>query len=205
MQMASENRTYELFWRQAGRWLAAGAPDFVSVPPVAGLAPGDSSHLSVDVRDEAFRAVRDAQVSIQVTFPGGETRNVAAALTDPGIGRYSAQLQFTETGVYKVGARAKRGTDTIGTAQRSILVGAADLEMSDPRLNEDVLRRVSQASGGRYLNASDELGHLLELVSSASPAGAPRVQELWQNIWMFTAIMAVLAAEWLVRRRWGLR
>ena len=45
MQMPSEDRTFELFWRQAVRWLAASSPDAVSVAPVSGVAPGDAAEI----------------------------------------------------------------------------------------------------------------------------------------------------------------
>lgn len=206
MQMASENRTYELFWRQAGRWLAAGAPDRVTLAPPMGFAPGDTGALSVDVRDEAFAVVRDAQVTMRVMLPGGETRDVHTTLSDAGTGRYSSEMRFDQPGVYRMTAEARRGDATLGSAQRWLLVGAADVEMADPRLNEDVLRRVSQASGGRYLSRADEIARLPSLLAAAEKEPpAPRVQELWHNIWIFTGVMMLLAAEWMLRRKWGLR
>jgi hypothetical protein len=206
MQMASDNRTYELFWRQAARWLATAAPDQVSISPVTGLAPGDTASIGVGVQDETFGVVRDAQVTMRAVLPGGESRDLHTTLSDAGAGRYSGQLRFDRAGVYRVTAEAKRGDMVVGSAQRWILVGAADREMSDPRLNEDVLRRVSQASGGRYLRDAGEIGRLSDLlVANQTEPPTPQVQELWHNIWIFNAVIVLLAVEWLVRRRWGLR
>jgi hypothetical protein len=86
-----------------------------------------------------------------------------------------------------------------------MLVGGADPEMTDPRLNQRVLQRVALASGGRVL----EPGRTAELMNdlrAGLPAAALRVRrDLWHSGWSFAAIIMLLAVEWLTRRRWGLR
>lgn len=206
MQLPSDNRTFELFWRQAARWLATAAPDQVTIAPMAGLAPGEVAAIAVDVRDEAFEWVRDAEVTLRASLPGGETRVLNASLTDGGSGRYSAQLRADRPGIYRVTADARQGNTVVGTADRWFLVGAADQEMADPRLNVDVLRRVSQASGGRYFAAADEVDGLASvLAANQREPMVARVEDLWHNIWIFTVVMLLLAMEWMLRRRWGLR
>ena len=205
MRLPSTDRTYELFWRHAARWLSAASPNPVSIAPVTGLVPGESGTLSVDVRDAEFAAVPDARVQMRVTVPGGETREVRVALADRRPGRYSGELLFDQPGIYRVAVEARRGTTVLGAAERWALVGGADTEMADPRLNEDVLRRLARASGGRYVSARDaaDIPSLLE--SQATDPGAPRLQELWHQGWIFAAAMMLLAVEWFLRRHWGLR
>ena len=205
MRMPSTDRTYELFWRHAARWLAAPSPDPVSIPPVSGLAPREAGTLSVDVRDDEFAAVADAQVQMRVTVPGGETRDLRVALADARAGRYSGEFVFDQPGIYRVAVEARRGTTVLGSSERWALVGGADTEMADPRLNEDVLRRVARASGGRYVPARDasEIPSLLE--SQAADPGTPRLQELWHQSWIFAAAIMLLGVEWFLRRHWGLR
>jgi uncharacterized membrane protein len=205
MHMPSEDRTYELFWRQAVRWVGAGAPDRVTVAAPSALIPGNTAAIAVDVRNEAFAPVTDAQVSLKVTMPGGAVRDLRATAVDPQSGRYSADLRFDEPGVYRVSASAQVGAARATNAERWLLAGGADLEMADPRLNEAVLQRIATASGGRYL-AADQTSELPSLFASVAPeASAPQLQELWHNVWIFFAVMVLLAAEWVVRRRWGLR
>jgi uncharacterized membrane protein len=205
MRLPSSDRTYELFWRHAARWLSAPSPNPISIPAVTGLAPGESSALNVDVRDDEFQAVPDARVQMRVTVPGGETRDVRVALTDPRLGRYTGELMFEQPGIYRVAVEARRGTTVLGSSERWTLVGGADTEMADPRLNEDVLRRVARASGGRYVPARDagEIPSLLE--SQAAGPGTPRLQDLWHQGWIFAAAIMLLGVEWFLRRHWGLR
>jgi uncharacterized membrane protein len=205
MQLPSSDRTHELFWRQVARWLSAATPDHVSAAALAPILPGATEALSVEVRDKGFEPVRNANVTMQVSLPGGEVRDLKPTLADAKTGRYTAQTRFEQPGVYRIVSEARRGSDVLGTSRQWVLAGAADLELADPRLNEDVLRRVSRASGGRYLEVQDlsSLPSLLAL--STDDSAPPQLQELWHNIWIFMAVVILLGAEWLLRRQWGLR
>ena len=205
MQMPAADRTYELFWRQAARWVGAGAPDRVSIAAPAGLVPGSTAAIGVDVRAGAYAPITDADVSLKVTLPGGAVRELRAAASDPQTGRYTADMRFDEAGLYRLSASAQERQSRARNADRWVLVGGADLEMADPRLNEQVLQRIAAASGGQYL-AADRISELSSLLRSVEPEpSAPQLQELWHNVWIFAAVMALLSAEWVLRRRWGLR
>lgn len=205
MRLPSEDRTHELFWRQAVRWVSAAAPDPVTVASLAPMAPGDGAAVAVDVRNEEFAPIADAEVRLTVTRPGGATQEVQARLTDAQTGRYAGDLRFDQSGVYRISAGASRGGQPLGRAVRAVLVGGADLEMADPRLNEEVLRRLAIASGGGYVAADEAAGLPALLAAAAGQPSAPRLEELWHNAWIFVGVILLLGAEWVLRRRWGLR
>jgi uncharacterized membrane protein len=203
MRPAADN-TFELAWRQMTRWLASGAGDAVEIAPASVTLPGTSETLSVLVRNEEFRPIGDAEVVLRVKEPGGQERSVAAALSDPKEGRYSVAVRFDQAGVYDIAADVKRGTQALGTTARPLLVGGADLEMAEPRLNAAVLRRISETSGGAYLPASDA-AKLPPLIRSADTEPPPmEMRDLWDNAWTLAMIIALLAAEWVLRRQSGL-
>jgi uncharacterized membrane protein len=205
MHMPSGDRTYEMFWRQAARWLSAGSPDPVAIAPADPLTPGETATLSVDVRDATFAGVADAIVSMRVALPGGDMREVRTAVTDARTGRYIGELAVEQPGIYRVSVEARRGTTVLGSAERWMLVGGVDREMADPRLNEDVLRRVARASGGRYLAARDAAAVPSLLTERHANPAQPRLQEMWHQRWIFVLAVMLLSAEWWLRRRWGLR
>ena len=118
---------------------------------------------------------------------------------------YRTAFWFERAGVYRITAEARSGKTLLGSAERWALVGGADMEMSDPRLNEEVLRRLSRTSGGEYFTVETASRLPSRLSPAAVSAAPPRVQELWQTPWLIAAIIALLAAEWALRRQWGLR
>jgi len=120
-------------------------------------------------------------------------------------GRYLARFNADRPGVYRLNVEARRGTTTLGQAAASLLVGGADVEMSDPRLNIQVLQRLAFASGGRMIANGGESA-LLDTLRARVPAARLAVtRDLWHNVWSFAAIAGLLGAEWILRRRWGLR
>ena len=156
------------------------------------------------VRDHDFKPVANAEVAIELTAPNGEKRQLPAALSTPQTGRYVVAARFDQQGVYKIDAMATRNGETIGSASRPALVGGVDLEMTQPRLNEAVLRRLAAENSGRYLPI-DQVGQLPSLLRASSvEAGTPEMRDLWHNGWSLLAIIGLLAAEWVARRRVGL-
>jgi uncharacterized membrane protein len=208
MMLPSSDRGYETFWRQAVRWLASGASDPVSILPVAAAAPGEPVSLDVAVRDTSFAAVRDAQVDLRVIGPDGRLQQVSAAAADDrqrGAAVFSATFTPAQPGVYKVTGRARRGATDVGSGAASFLVGGGDAEMTDPRLNLPVLNRLAAASGGQLLTTA-QVPALLDALRLNAPAAALAARrDLWHNGWSFAVIVSLLAAEWLLRRKWGLR
>lgn len=207
MLQPSSDRGYETFWRQAIRWLAIGANDPVTIFPAAATAPGDELALRVAVRDPSFQPVRDAHVQLHVSGPDGRLQEIDAApdQAESGSAVFSARFTPGQPGVYNVTSRARRGTADAGTASTSFLVGGADVEMTDPRVNLPVLARLAAASGGRLLEPG-QTSELLNALRANAPAAALAARrDLWHNGWSLAAIISLLAAEWLLRRKWGLR
>ena len=204
MMRPATDTSYETIWRQIARWLTAGSPGPVSIAPISPSVPGITDRISVTVRNEDYAPVGNAEVMIAVTAPNGQTRQLTPALSSPQEGRYAVAARFDQPGVYLIEATAARAGERLGTATRQVLVGGADLEMTQPRLNEAVLRRLASATGGKYLAASEAQQLPALIRESRADAGTPELRDLWHNGWSLTAIIALLAAEWIARRRVGL-
>ena len=210
MLLPSSDRSYDTFWRQAVRWLALPAPDPIAITLPAGASPGETLPLRIAVRNGAFVPQPDALVDVRVTAPDGRIEQLRAAVP-PGANdgendrRYVARFRPDQPGVYKVSAEARRGATLLGSASAALLVGGADLEMTDPRLNLQVLQRIAIASGGRVISAGEGPA-LVEALRASVPAAQIAVtHDLWHTGWSFAAIVLLLGAEWILRRRWGLR
>jgi uncharacterized membrane protein len=205
MHMPSTDRTYETFWRQSLRWLSLPAGDPVRLTVPAGAMPGDIVPLRMMVRSAAFEPIAGAMVDVRISAPDGRMEEVRAVAASGADGLYETAFRPPGRGVYRVTAEARRGGSVLGSSSASMLVGGADDEMSDPRLDIDLLRRVALASNGRVLGEADVLS-LAETLRTGVPAAAlAGTRDLWNNAWSFVGLVAMLASEWVLRRRWGLR
>ena len=205
MLLPAEGRTYDTFWGQVARWLAASAPEPVAVTTAGGRSVGDRLRLDVHLRNTEYRPILDATPRVRVFTPAGEAMELQPRLADAATGRYAAEFAAGAPGVYRVEATAAVGERVPVTAEEWILIGGADAELTDPRLHDQVLRRVATASSGRYLEAAD-LDDLRTLLLAGAPNEAPPVtRELWHGVWSFLLVVVVLTAEWSLRRAWGMR
>jgi uncharacterized membrane protein len=203
MLRPSTDRTYELFWRQAARWLSSDAPDPVSITVPDAAATGDSITVQLDVRDARFEPVDDAAVEATLTAPGAGPAPIA--LRPAGTGVQRANFVADTTGLYRLHAEARRGPTPLGAADKWFYVGGSDPEYVDPRLNEGFLRRLARRSGGQYVRPS-EVDDIVRTLTTAMPSTLEPVRrDLWHQPWAFALVVGLLAAEWVVRRAAGMR
>lgn len=207
MRLPLEDRSYELFWRQAIRWLAGAAPGLVTVGAVGGQLPGDPVRVEVTVSDRRFEPVTDATVTVEIEGSTARTPALAAVLAEPSAGRYRAEWRPAQPEVYQLRAEARRGTELLGRADEWILVGGADPEFADPRRNDELLGRLVATTGGRLVSAEefDPATIAASLQEKALESRPLERRELWHRGWVFGLIVGLLLTEWICRRRWGLR
>jgi hypothetical protein len=202
MMLPSDDRRYETFWRQSLRWLSSSAGDPVTATVADNADPAAPLPIEIDVRDASFVPVAEAAVTARLTGPDGQPSTLTVR---PSAGRYVAAPVPMSPGLHRLEVDARRGGTSLGTIDRWLLVGGRDRELADPRLNDGVLRRLARESGGTYVPASDFATVVSELQTRV-PQRLDRVRrDLWHEPWAFALVITVLAAEWLLRRRWGLR
>jgi hypothetical protein len=204
MMVGSADRSHEFFWRQAVRWLSRPSPDPVAVVVPETSEPGDSVAVEIDARDGSFAPVADADVTAAITAPGGEERPLPLRHAASN-GRFGGAVQADDPGLYRVRVAARKGSAPLGSADRWFYVGGSNREFTDPRLNEGFLRRVARASGGRYVGGSEASRVVAWLQSTVPQNAAPEQRDLWHAPWTFALVAVLLSAEWILRRRWGLR
>ncbi|HEY8549467.1 MAG TPA: glutamine amidotransferase [Vicinamibacterales bacterium] len=205
MMLPTTNRAFETFWRQAGRWLAASAPD-----PVALVAPsvpvGEPAQIRLDVRDREYRPVPDANVRLRATGPSGRTQELQVVPDATFPGRFTAVLPAEQAGLVRVDAEARRGDELLGIARDWALVGGSDRELADPRRNDEVLARLARHTGGQLVAPGQEAQLRAKLLEAAAAGTrAPEQREIWHSPWMLALILGALMTEWGLRRRWGVR
>ena len=205
MRLPADDRTYERFWGQAARWLTAGAVERIAVSARGGEAPGDALRVRVAVRDEEFRPLAGAAVRVTVRGPGGEPLLEEEAAAAGGPGEYEVSAPAPSVGVHRIDVRVVHGGRELGRRRDWALVGGADPELEDPWRDAALLRRVAEAGGGAPLDPDrlDGLADRLRAASRSVPRTATR--EVWHHSAVLALLIALLVAEWSLRRLWGLR
>jgi uncharacterized membrane protein len=206
MMLPASDRSYDTFWCQSARWLALTAPDPVTLTPPASASPGDDIRWRISARDADFEPLSGAAVDVRVTGPEGKVESLAAA-ADVAVrdGSFFAHQRPVGAGVYRATAEVRQEGKAPVFATASVLVGGADTEMADPRLNVRVLQRIAAASGGRVIETGDIAALPGQLRAAVPAAVIVSRRDLWHNGWSFAALVLLLAAEWLLRRQWGMR
>ncbi len=154
----------------------------------------------VHVTDEQMRPVNGASVRVEVEGPGADRAVVADPSRTEGV--YRATVRPAAPGSYRLRAVAERGGEELGEDTRTVEVIEPIGEVTDAARPE-VLEAIAAETGGSYrpIERADEMAELLPL----EPERRQRQVRLHpaRMWWFFAMILIVAAADWLLRRRWG--
>ncbi len=199
------NRSFETFWRQMIRWALDQVPDRLEITPVpARVGPGEAVTIQARAVDSAYTDMNDATVVARVMAPSGTETDVPLDWTLRDDGTYAGQFVPTELGTYRLSAYAARGADTTRSAQGGILVDLRGADMDHPELRTALLKRIAEETGGRYYALADLSQLPDDVVLTESGIVAHETRDLWDMPVVVLLLIALLAAEWIYRRRRGL-
>jgi len=201
MSLPAEDQRHETFWRQLLRSMVA------TVPPASGLTatalPSGAISLRAEFRDESFAPIDDVRVAAVVSRSDGASWTVplAASVTEPGV--HSAEFDPGESGTYFAEAVAARDDAAVASARSSLHVESGQAEYFGIRRNPTTLRRLAEATGGRYL----ETAARGELVDALRYSGSGITELEYRPVWnlpiVFLSLLMLKFADWLLRRRWS--
>jgi hypothetical protein len=190
------------------RWVATRQDDRpVRVRPVRPtFAGGERVELTGQVYDESMAPVSDA--SVEVTIQAPDSTQYPYTMEPEGNGRYALDIGALPQGTYQYEATARLEGQRLGQDRGRFSVGSITLEYRETRANLPLMRQIAQRSGGTSFSP-DSAGALGErLAASGAFESVVTTEtsevELW-HLWGFLAlVLALLAAEWALRKRYGL-
>ena len=196
--------------RQAVRWLAQ-EPSFeqVQLRPIAVSQPGEKVPIKLRVLKDDFTPTRQAAVQLRVFTPEGEPILVPVT-ADVEDGDYTGEFTPTREGTYRVEAEASHSGKTLGRDRTSFTSAYFYGEADDGRPRLELLKQIAETSKGEYFTIDDWNQQALEKIAARFDSIAPseiveqRQIRLWSNLWPFAMMLALLSAEWWMRRKWGL-
>ncbi|NKB88411.1 MAG: hypothetical protein GKS06_09335 [Acidobacteria bacterium] len=199
--MPLDDMTHENFWRQMLRWLVADVAGQVRAQLDRDrFAAGETVTVQVDVFDDTYLAVNDADVAATVAGPDGREEILDLAWTVDVDGRYEASFTAAAEGFYQVdvtavGRDADLGSDVV-TGQAAELTQ----EFFGAEMNRELLARVAEESGGRFYTAAnvDELPG--DITFTEGGTTVTEVLDLWDMPLFFFLFVGLVGSEWTVRK-----
>jgi len=202
------DRYHARFWGQAIQFLTLsrllGENKRVHIEADAkSYRNGDRVEIYTNVLNENYEPVLSPTYTIYMEHVEGteETKPVRLEAVHGVPGLFQGYATPEEDGAYRLRADSSV-SDVANVAE--FQVASVPLEEVEPAMQEAQLRKMAELSGGEYLRVRD-LPSLPEKLASENLTTAKRMdRELWDLPYLFGALLACMALEWLLRRRYDL-
>jgi hypothetical protein len=197
------NTLFDRFWDQMILWLMAGR-DFLPTQKFslransANVPLGEKIYFRGLMREPA-PGVREIPLTIR---HGSEEAGRTTLAPDPNApDKLTAEFVPGKPGKYEATAKFPDGSEQ--TAR--FIVFDENLEPTEVATDVTYLRKLCESSGGRLLQP-EELGNFVRQLSDEHAEASPqtRLVSAWDRVWFFWLIGLCFAADWFLRRRWGL-
>ena len=205
-QMSSQlgDPSHDLFWQQMLRWLSVDSPGRVTASmPAQTLMDDGQVHLTAQVRDAEYNPAPDAHVTAHILGPDNASALVDMAPVPNQPGTFEADWTANKPGSYGAEVVADRDKDELGKDVLPFRRSDGVAENFHTEQDRALLEKLSADTGGRYWPES-ELSKLPNEISYSEAGISVRdTKELWNMPIVFLVLLALAAAEWLLRRKWG--
>ena len=205
-QMSSplDDPSHDLFWQQLLRWLAADSPgQVVATMPQQTLMDTGHVQMTVVARDKEFTPAADAHVSAHVIGPDGMLAVVDATPVPNSPGTYALDWTAEKPGSYVAEVTAEQGTKELGKDVVDFRREDGVAENFHTAQNRELLQKLSDETGGRYWTQSEMERLPKEISYSEAGISVRDTKELWDMPAVFLALLGLMSADWLLRRKWG--
>ncbi|UCD81775.1 MAG: hypothetical protein JSW26_10215, partial [Desulfobacterales bacterium] len=205
MLLPHEDTSYERFWRQVLRWLAASAPSRVELSlDKDSYGTGEEAKVRVGISDAAYAPVDDATVWLKVTEPGGAIRDVQLewAIEEEGI--YVGAFEVHQEGIHKVEVTATAPSGETGEASTQFLAAEPNTEFINAGMDAALLEKMAKVSGGKFYTDknADRLIDDLKRLQKFTTVEIQR--DIWDMPLILLLLFGLFGLEWWIRRRKGM-
>lgn len=154
------------------------------------------------LHNERGQLESDASIDISVSSDSMETRFYT--MENKGSGQYQLDLGTMPEGLYSFEASAQKGDRTIDEQTGEFAVARSNAEFLDVNRNEQLLRQVSQRTGGSYVPFDSVDGFWNRLRDRGLLDQQEKVQTSffypYRHLAWFVIVLLLLCAEWGLRK-----
>ncbi len=211
---AADKSPYDTFWTQLMDWLIpkeqdkqngnklelyTERPQYMLGEPVevraivrqsdGGKAPGGIA-LTVKTPDEK---------SFEYTMKPG-TLPTTNGQQVPG---FRVMVEPNVPGVFAAKAQVQVGAEKLEGEARFV-VQKPVTELTQKPIDRDLLKRIAEESGGKYFAMGEHDQWLSAIHAKEQQFSRSEVIEQWNRPWFLTLLLALLAGDWILRKKWNL-
>ena len=198
-------RYHQRFWRNAIRWLALGRMKSGDRRYRIEVARsqydlGESVAVEARVLDADYQPSQEPSQTVRWSSPEGRTSEVVLAAAGGRAGVYRGSIEPESTGLYRAWIEA--GNERIASAEFEVVLPS--LENRDPSPSPETLLEASALSRGKAVDVA-RLSELWDEFPGDEERRDPisaRLDDIWDRWSTLIAALAVLALEWVLRKRY---
>jgi len=200
-----ENEDLLKSWRQTLRWLVTDTPGQVEFLAEKDPNNPQSVRLVIDVRDDQYKPLDNAKLSLEVETPSGDRIPISCQASDVTTGRYETTFFSDTPGVYKakVSATADDGSE-IQERQIGWVCEPETEEFASLVPNRMLMDTLARRTGGEVVSLQDIDSLVADLPNRKVPITIEEVFPWWHRWTLFSIVIGLLVAEWGMRRWKGL-
>lgn len=202
----SPTRIYDRFWGNLLRWLVRD-PELTQVRVTADPAavdPGKPVAAVVSARNAAYEPAAGAQVTLELWSMKDKSRVATLSAAAGADGTVRLEFPPPPAGAYKLLAKASLAEKPLGEAEDAVAVRSVGSELSDASVRPEWLAQLAQVTGGKpYQLPSSGLPDFPKQPLPVVEVGRSKDEPLWDRWYYLAALAFFLAAEWVLRRRFG--
>ncbi len=191
-------------WRQMIRWLVANVPRRVELT-IERQSGSEQVRFRLRVKDEGFAPLDNATARLTIIQPDNEVFELVAEPSGRIAGEYTADFMPAQTGLNRVTAEVSdHQQNVIGTQESGWIAQPEIEEFAQVIPNRELLKQIAERTGGEVINANQLSAFVDSLGNRQIPFTEQNIYPWWHHWSLFVTALALLIAEWGIRRWKGL-
>jgi len=205
---------YKMFWGQVIRWLTTGEPGkeepIIAQPRTEKYVYKLGETVTISTKlSEKKPDIKPIQISGTVQTADGKKIGLSFEKEPGETGEYKASFFPTKGGRYYVNLMAKGVDNKFGRGKvkilenrnANLLVIGPELELEESGLNEELLRKIAERTGGKYYALKDAAKLVEHIESADRKLTVTAKHEMWNTTWFFGGFLLLMTIEWVIRKR----
>lgn len=168
------------------------------------ISENEPVEIEAEVFNATYELINDPDINITITDADNKSY--------PFVFSKTAKTYFLNAGLFPIGEYSYKATVKVGLEQYQkvgkFFVEEVNTESSNLVADHNLLYRIASSHDGEMINKED-IDKLADKILAREDIRSvsiyqQRMSDLIGNPWLFALIIALLAAEWIIRKREGM-